>query len=276
MIDRLNSLWIGESLGYVERLTMVSAMAAGHPFRLYSYAPEKLRGVPSGVEVGDANEVVPYAGLARYFDGGLAALGTDFFRYAMQAKGLGIWVDLDLCFLRPIDFFEDYLFGWEHETSINGAVLRLPKDSEFVGDLLQIPHINWRPPFYGLRKSAVFAWRRLTEGDLRPENYRWGTFGPMILTYLAKKHRVRGRAQKRTVFYPLRHSAAGLLCGPPELVERELTRETRTIHLWHSVLKPDARLAPPPGSFLETMCRRFGVDPQAPPSVQAPELTLTP
>ncbi|MGO9423409.1 hypothetical protein, partial [Roseiarcus sp.] len=41
MLDRLNSLWIGEQLGYVERLTMVSALSVGHPFTLYSYTPEK-------------------------------------------------------------------------------------------------------------------------------------------------------------------------------------------------------------------------------------------
>ena len=35
-------------------------------------------------------------------DGGSAALGSDFFRYAMQAKGLGYWVEVNLCFIRPI------------------------------------------------------------------------------------------------------------------------------------------------------------------------------
>ena len=142
MFDRLNSLWIGERLGYVQGgLTMVSAMSVGHPFTLYSYTPEKLRGVPNGVEVRDANEVVPYETLARYFDGGWATLGTDFFRYAMQAKGLGYWVDLDLYFLRPVDFHDEYVFGWEHETSINGTVLRLPSDSGMVRELCEhIPH----------------------------------------------------------------------------------------------------------------------------------------
>ena len=43
MLDRLNSLWIGERLGYVERLTMVSALSVGHPFTLYSYTPERTR-----------------------------------------------------------------------------------------------------------------------------------------------------------------------------------------------------------------------------------------
>ena len=139
MFPMLNSLWIGDQLGYIEKLTLASALSVGHSFALYSYSPEKLRGVPSGVEVRDANQVAPYQELAHYFDGGSAALGTDFFRYAMQAKGFGYWVDLDLCFLRPLDFRDDYVFGWEHETSINGAILRLPPGSAIVRELCEIP-----------------------------------------------------------------------------------------------------------------------------------------
>jgi hypothetical protein len=255
MPARLNSLWIGEQLGYIEQLTMASALAVGHPFRLYSYAAEKLRGVPSGVEIRDASEVVPYSALAHYFDGGWAALGTDFFRYAMMAKGLGYWVDLDLCFIRPIDFEDDYVFGWEHGRSINGAVLRLPANSDMVRELCDIPHVNWRPPFYGPRKTAIFYWRRLTEGDIRPEHCRWGTFGPMVLTYLAKKYGVATQAKERSVFYPVAHRHGKLLFGPPEHVKTMLTKETRAVHLWRSVLIRHAPISPPRGSYLEAVCR---------------------
>jgi hypothetical protein len=259
MLPRLNSLWIGDQLGYIEKLTLASGLAVGHSFTLYSYTPEKLCGVPSRVEVRDANEVVPYQELAHYFDGGSAALGTDFFRYAMQAKGLGAWVDLDLYFIRPIDFEDDYLFGWEHRSSINGAVLRLPANSDMVRELCEIPQMNWRPPFYGPRKTAIFYWRRLTEGDLRPENYRWGTFGPMFLTYLARKYGVAKRAKKSSVFYPVSHHNWKLLCGPPELIKAELTEETRTVHLWRSVLIRVMGPTPPPGSYLEALCHAHGL-----------------
>jgi hypothetical protein len=255
MIPRLNSLWIGEQLGYIEKLTLASALSVGHSITLYSYAPGKLRGVPGGVEVRDANQVVPCQTLAHYFEGGSAALGTDFFRYAMQAKGLGYWVDLDLYFIRPIDFDDEYVFGWEHETSINGAVLRLPANSDMVRELCDIPHMNWRPPFYGPRKAAIYYWRRLTEGDMRPENYRWGTFGPMFLTYLARKYGVAQRAKKRSVFYPVTHHNWKLLCRPSEFVKAELTKDTRTVHLWRSVLVRVMGPSPPPGSYLEAICR---------------------
>jgi hypothetical protein len=274
MLPKLNSLWIGDELGYIEKLSLISAISVGHSCALYSYTPERLRGVPSGVEVRDANQVAPYQALAHYFEGGSAALGTDFFRYAMQAKGLGTWVDLDLYFLRPIDFDDDYLFGWEHRTSINGAVLRLPANSDMVRELCQIPQVNWRPPFYGPRKTVIFYWRRLTEGDIRPENYRWGTFGPMFLTYLARKYGVAKCAKKRSVFYPVTHRDWKLLCGPPEVVKAELTGETRTVHLWRSVLSRKVGDAPPPGSYLEAICRDHGLALTDPTSGEDPTREL--
>jgi hypothetical protein len=101
MLDRLNSLWVGGALGAIERLSVVSALSVGHPFTIYSYAPEKLGAVPSGAEIRDAREVAPYESLASLLQG---AVASDFFRYALLAKGLGLWVDLDLVFLKPIDF----------------------------------------------------------------------------------------------------------------------------------------------------------------------------
>ena len=46
----INSLWVGDRLGFIERLCVQSALATGHGFRLFSYEPSKLKGVPAGVE----------------------------------------------------------------------------------------------------------------------------------------------------------------------------------------------------------------------------------
>jgi hypothetical protein len=193
-------------------------------------------------------------------EGGWGELASDFFRYALLAKGLGYWVDLDLYFLKPIDFDDDYVFGWENRKSINGAVLRLPRDSHMLRELCSIPDIDWRPPFYGLRKTALFYWERLRKGHIGAENYRWGTFGPAILTYLAKKYDLSGRAKEPSVFYPVRHCDVELLCGPPEKVQTLVSHQTRTVHLWRSVLRRIAITSPPPGSYLEQACRQHGLN----------------
>ena len=103
MLERLNSLWVGDSLGYLERLCLASARAAGHPFTLYAYAPEKLQHVPDWVELRDAREVMPEDRLLRYRGSNSIALGSDFFRYALMTKGVGYWY-IGFYFLKPLDF----------------------------------------------------------------------------------------------------------------------------------------------------------------------------
>jgi len=159
MLPKFNSLWIGDELGYIERLSIRSALALGHSFTIYSYKPERLRGVPSGAEIRDAHEVSSNESLTRYFNDRWAALGTDFFRYALLEKGLGYWVDLDVLFLKPFDFENEYVFGWEHESSINGAILRLPPRCEMLDQLCASNKVNWRPPFLG--PSVLFSFTGL-------------------------------------------------------------------------------------------------------------------
>ena len=99
----LNSLWVGDQLGILEQLCIRSALAAGHPFHLYSYEPSKLRGVPDGVEVRDAAEVMPRERMIAYAECNSYALGANFWRYELLGLGLGYWVDLDVLMLRPFD-----------------------------------------------------------------------------------------------------------------------------------------------------------------------------
>src|SRR5664280_1517399 len=129
MLKRLNTLWVGDRLGYLEQLCLVSATAVGHPVTLYSYTPDNLKGVPDGIEIRDAREVMPEEKLVRYSDSGAVALGANFFRYALLAKDVGYWVDLDLYFLKALDFKGEYVFGWEYENWINNAVLYVPSNT---------------------------------------------------------------------------------------------------------------------------------------------------
>lgn len=69
MLERLNGLWFGDALGYLEQLSIVSAMALGHPYTLYSYTPERLSGVPEGVDVRDAREVMTDPKRMKHFEG---------------------------------------------------------------------------------------------------------------------------------------------------------------------------------------------------------------
>ena len=260
MIERLNSLWIGERLGFVEKLCLVSALSHGHSFTLYSYSPDTLRGVPKGIELRDAREVMAIEKLLRCVERGAVALGADLFRYELLANNFGYWVDMDFCFLKPIDFTGPYVFGWESDAKINNALLRIPYNSNMVRDLRSLPQPNRKPPWFGPKRSMTYYWNWLTKGNINVEDLPWGTFGPEMVTYLAKKYGVAHHAQPPEVFYPVKWQDAGLFLGPAEVVEAAITPDTRAVHLYHARLADCNRLPPPKGSFLDVMCCKYGID----------------
>lgn len=258
MLARFNSLWFGSELGYLEQLSIKSALALGHPYTLYSYEPEQLRGVPPGVDLRDASEVMSDPKRTKHFDGKFKALGSDFFRYELLAKELGYWVDLDLIYLKPFNFEDPYVFGWEREGSINGAVLKMPADSPMLKVLREIPERNWCPPFFGPRRKLLYYLARL-KGDVELEDLPWGAAGPALITHLAKTMSLAARAQAQTVFYPIDYFTAEVLFEDRATVEQQLSPDTHAIHMWHSRIVKRAGTTPPAGSYLADVCAEHGI-----------------
>ena len=258
MLETLNGLWFGDRLGYLEQLSIKTALALGHPYVVYSYDPSSLAGVPDGAELRHAHEIKDDPRRTKYLAGKFKALASDFFRYELLAQGKGMWVDLDLIFLRPLQFDSDFVFGWERENSLNGAVLKLPADSAMLAELRAIPEKNWCPPHAGPRQRVRYYWRRL-QGDVELDDLPWGAAGPGMITWLAQRTGAAALAQPIPVFYPLPYDKGPLLFGPPAAVDTLITPETRAIHMWHSSLRGLSDRPPPPGSYIDTLCRKFGV-----------------
>lgn len=259
VLERLNALWFGDQLRYMEQLSIVSAMDAGHPVTVYSYTPDSLTGVPSGAKIGDARDVMSDERRTRLLQGRYRALGSDFFRYEVFAKGLGYWVDLDVLVLKPLAFEEEHVFGWEHATSINGAVLRLPQASKMLAELRNIPESNWCPPYFGPRRKAAYYFKRLTSAEVRLEDLPWGAVGPAMITYLARKYDTARLAQPKSVFYPLDYDQATKLFEHADVVEAMIEPNTLAVHMWNSKLRGLVDRPPPPGSYVDVACRKHGI-----------------
>lgn len=260
MLKRVNSLWVGDRLGYIERLSLVSATAVGHSVTLYSYTPNRLKGVPDGIEVLDAREVMSEQRLAKYTESRSFALGSNFFRYELLAKNLGYWIDADVYLLKPLDFKQQYVFGWEYENTINNAVLFLPSDSEMVRELCELPLVSRCPPWFGPRRRFAYYWEKFTKGPIKAEDLPWGTFGPQMVTYLAKKYKVAEQAQRPSVFYPVKWTEARSLYGPVHAIEELIAPDTHAVHLYNSRLVGLNDRPPPAGSYIDVICRRLGIE----------------
>lgn len=256
----LNSLWVGPKLGYLEQLCIRSALVAGHEVRLFSYAPDELSGVPAGVEVRNAAEIMGEEKLLFSSGSGFVALDSDFWRYRLLEKGMGLWIDMDVILLQPLEVRDGFLFGWQDADTINNAVLGAPMDSPFVADLVGLPRPNHCPPWFGPRRRLTYKLRRLIRGDIGLADLPWGTFGPELVTYLVRKHRLERYVQPSDVLYPIPWQLAPILYEQAPVARAYLTENTRAVHMWHGRLGELASKRPPAGSFIAEMCERFGVE----------------
>ncbi|MEA3062157.1 MAG: hypothetical protein QOJ94_1938 [Sphingomonadales bacterium] len=250
------SAWVGGELSYLEKLCLTSMVSAGHETILYCY--RETPGVPNGVEIRDAAQIMPEEQFSQH-ENGSYALGSDFFRYKLFASFPCIWVDMDMLLLHPITQQEDYILGWEDETSINNAVLSIPAESQMLRELVSLIS---KTPFFApwwdeaQRRHQEEAVQR--EAGLALSDLPWATTGPRLVTYLAIKHGVAGFALPSDVFYPVHWQDYRIPFEPGDPVSAKLTERTIGVHFWNHMLG-DLKENPAVDSFVAGQCRRHGI-----------------
>lgn len=226
-------------------------MMAGHRVSLYVY--DEVAGVPDGVVLRDAAAIVPFDQIIRHHRTGSMALFSDRFRYELQRRGLGTWIDCDIYFLRPLDGAAPHLFGREDDRFINTAVLRLPRDSPLLASLLSV-FDGKEVPFWLSRAARLGArWRRLRHGHTDVGRMPWGSVGPKALTALAIVHGLDQLAQPAQVFCPVSYRAADWIRDPARPLERMVGPRSVAVHLWNERIARFKEEPAPPGSFLHRL-----------------------
>ncbi|HEY8596252.1 MAG TPA: hypothetical protein VIL84_13500 [Devosiaceae bacterium] len=259
MLPTINMLWIGGALGYLEQLSATSFLAAGHRVMLHAYGP--VANVPVGVELADAGELMPTAAMhkLRHQATSSHALASDFFRFRLQREGKGIWADIDVICLSPIEIDAPVILGWESEHYVNGAVMYLERNSEVLSDAIAAFRPNsvpdWVPPIQAMRFQVKKAFGR----PFGPADLPRGTFGPKALTALLRRHRLTMFAQPTEVFYPLHPRHARVVFEPETTMAAFLTENTKTVHLWNEKLGELKSRRPPSTSALGRLLKNFGI-----------------
>lgn len=256
MPQQIVTLWIGGELGTIERLSLRSFVAHGHPVALYSYGA--VAGVPAGVGMRDAADVLPEAMAMRLrYANGSFALFSNMFRMELQRRELGLWVDADVVALRELDLDGPFVVGRESDRFLNGAILKLSPDSPVLRDWLAMAASGRVPPWLPFHR-APGAWMKQALGiSVHPSELPFGTFGPKSITALAERHGLTGQAQPEPVFYPLHPRQAERLYDPSLQLADIMTPQTRTIHLWNEKLGALKKTTPPDGSILVELLRRY-------------------
>jgi hypothetical protein len=256
MPQQIVCLWIGPALGLIERLSLRSFVAQGHPVALYGY--DAMAGVPAGVELRDAGAILPRAVAdAMRARTGSFAMFSDLFRMELQRHGLGLWSDVDVIAMRPIEVDGPFVAGRESDRFLNGAVLKLDPDSAMLRDWVAVTKSGRVPPWLPFHRAPGAYLRQALGARIEPAELPFGTFGPKLITALAERHGLTGMAQPIEVFYPLRPRDATRLWDPTLRLADIVTDRTLAIHLWNEKLRELKHLPPPQGSILWELLRRY-------------------
>lgn len=234
MLAVVNSLWIGNRLGPVHAGCLRSFLRNGHRVVLHVF--DRPDDVPEGVELFDAQRLMARSEIVAHETTGSLALASDIYRYRILRAGLGIYVDCDVYCLRPIQQ-EEFLFGWESDKAINGAVLGLPSQHPALNELITAssdPHfIPW---WYRSTKRRLLRLRKAMRLPVPVSRHRWGVIGPQLLTNVTRRHEIAASAKPIDVFYPVSYQNTNLLFDRGLSWPDIATNRTLGVHLSASVI----------------------------------------
>ncbi len=263
------SLWIGGTLSYIEQLCLLSFRDFGHRTVLYTYGG--VNRVPEGIEVLDANELFPQTNFLTHKKSGSPAVHADAFRYRMIAKEPMIWVDTDMLCVRPWDFGDAWVFGWEKTGRlVCNAVLGLPKSSKTLASLnalcaTEYPIPPWAKPDERARLEAA----RDAGDPVHVSELEWGVWGPAAVTHFLKESGEISRALPQEAFFPVSFKDRRELLAPNVDLSDRVNHDCYGVHLWNRRIRrrivTHEQGVPDPDSLMGRAMTRHRVDPRLAP-----------
>jgi mannosyltransferase OCH1-like enzyme len=232
----IQCLWIGNEISAMERLSLASFLAHGHRVHLYVYG--NVAGVPRGVTLWDANEILPADRIFQYAQHKSYAGFANFFRYKLLLDRGGWWVDTDTVCLRPFDFAAEHVFPTEWTESPEPSMANSP---------LKAP-----------RGSIVmrYAWRVCQSKDT--QTIGWGETGPLLIAEAVRSFSLDGYAMAPQVFLPIPYLEWQSVLDPARTWE--FGPETYSIHLWNEMWRrhgQEKNARYDPGCLYEQLKRRY-------------------
>lgn len=266
---KIGALWMRGSLSYLEQLCLVSFQDAGHHVVLYAY--EEVTGIPEGIEVRDANEVLPEKGFLVHERTGSPALHSDLFRYRLLAKEERmIWADTDAYCMKHFETETGRFFGWESQKHINGGVLGLPQDSEALRELLEFTNDEFAiPTWYNDEYTRKLKEAADCGNPIHASEQPWGVWGPHAVTHFLHKTGEAKFALPQECLYPFTYRDRRKMLKRNFDINPYITSNTYSVHLYGRRMR--ARLVEKEGgkphhkSLLGQLLKKHDIDPDLAP-----------
>ncbi|NOD75727.1 MULTISPECIES: hypothetical protein [unclassified Ruegeria] len=267
-LPTIASFWFGSDLTWLEQICIRSFLDQGHAFVLY--LPHETQGIPAGVQTRPASDVFwPPPFPLQPGDRQGVAVFSDIFRLHLIQQSEVIWVDLDAYCVKAFDFSSDWVFARSKADDFPTGVLRLPNNSQTLG-LMQdfVMSANPTQPWRG-RRARRHNRERIANGESWGiESLPWGSSGPKAFGHFLRQTGEDKYAMAAETLYPLAPAELWKLHDPNvALVEIE-GEVTHSVHVYgHQKKLLATQLAglPVPGSYLDALCARHGIDSRSAP-----------
>lgn len=238
--SKVSSLWIGGQLSWLENLCLSSFAARGYQVNLYSY--EEIE-VPEGVTLVDARKVIAEAEVFRNPPPSTSYAGfSNVFRYELLGQQPDeVWIDTDVIATdKPLPSSE-YLLGFETKAFVNGAILRLPRESALLTML---------------RKEAMLVDKK---------SFVWGDLGPKLITEQVDRLGMWESVAPSREFYEIRATEAWKFFSASHASEIATRLSgSSAVHIWNEALRLSPQspkgFSPNPKSFIGMLGVELGIE----------------
>lgn len=267
-LPTIGTLWIGPELSWLEQLCLQSFVDHGHKVVLYTYG--KVKGVPKGVTIADADDVLPSENIIRHARTGSPAYHADVFRLHMLKQTDYIWADTDAFCCQPWDVKKGKHFhGWisDKKPQVNNGVLRLPKTSKTLAAMIKFTSDEYPiPPWLPEKEKAELQALKDKGEGMHVSLMPWGVWGPDALTWFLNETGEIKYSQDKHVIYPVPFSIAGVTLNPNrrDKARAMIQDDTLSIHFWGRRFRNIAAKydgVPAEGSYVAELCKRHKIDP---------------
>ncbi|AUS54135.1 hypothetical protein CX678_05750 [Brucella melitensis] len=201
--------WYGSRLRDVDRICLASMVMTGQRVKLFAYAP--IENVPPGVELHDAESILPETAFKRLdpaypnFHTQLTVVQfSDIFRIILMKYQQGVWLDTDVYLLKQFhpDPDKPYL-ARENRSRVGVSALYLPHDHPIIHEFEDYMAATDPPPTWlGLRRGKLRPlYYRLIHKEVTPASIGITVFGNDGISRLARKYGIFKDAAPQENFY---------------------------------------------------------------------------
>lgn len=270
MNNKVQSLWIGNSLSNTEILCLKSFIKNGYEFDLYHYSP--ISNVPTGVTLRDAREILPEESIFKAHGG--FAIFADYFRVVLLFGRGGLWVDMDVVCLKRLEFLDkdEIVLGFQAEDEICNAVMQFPALSELGQKILKRCEEPWlieNTEMLGFieRTNSVHISEMLkNHGKEYTKRYLhvnapWGAIaGPYGVTEEIKQLGLLNIVKPINYFHPVHYNDWWCVFYDTTIPVDSFLQDSYTIHLWGQCFRSYKRFSKndfQKGSFIHHLWQKY-------------------